>query len=85
MFVHKVLFTLQDHVKTTKTDKHAFSLLKKDELGAQQTIVTPVSHFNQPNIERKNCVGTTKYKGLLEMCIVQQIEMKSVFTIQPIK
>ena len=39
-----------------------------------------MSHFNQPNIERKNCEWTTKYKRLLEVCIVQQnVEMKSVF------
>ena len=42
-------------------------------------------HFNQPNIERKKCVWTTKYKRLLEMCIVQHVEMKSVFTFQPPK
>ena len=29
LFVHKVPFTLQERVKTTKTEKHAFSLLKK--------------------------------------------------------
>ena len=40
-------------------------------------------HFNQPNIERKSCVWTTKYKRVLEMCIVQHIERKSVFTFQP--
>ena len=28
---------------------------------------------------------TTKYKRLLEMYIVQQVELKSVFTFQPIK
>ena len=44
-----------------------------------------MSHFNQPNIERKICVWTRKYKKLSEMCIVQLVEMKSVFTIQPIK
>ena len=42
-------------------------------------------HFNQPNIERKNCVWTTKYERLSEMCIVQHVEMKSVFTFQRIK
>ena len=41
--------------------------------------------FNQPNIERKNCVWTTKYERLSEKCIVQHVEMKSVFTSQPIK
>ena len=44
-----------------------------------------MSHFNQPNIERKNYVWTTKYKRLSEMCIVQHVEMKNVFTFQPIK
>ena len=44
-----------------------------------------MSHFNQPNWERKNCASTTKCKRLLEMCIVQHVEMKSVFTPQPIK
>ena len=42
-----------------------------------------MSHFNQPNIERKNCV--TKYERLLEMCIVPHVETKSVFTFHPMK
>ena len=44
-----------------------------------------MSLFNQPNIEKKNCLGTTKYERLSEMCIVQHVELKSVFTFQPIK
>ena len=40
LFVHKDPFLLQEHVKTTKGTKHAFSFVKKDELGTQQTIVT---------------------------------------------
>ena len=44
-----------------------------------------MSHLNQPHIERKNCVWTTKYKRLLEMCLVQHVETKSVFTFQPMK
>ena len=41
LFVHKVPFMLQEHVKTTKTDKTRFFFAKKkDELGTQQTIVT---------------------------------------------
>ena len=42
-----------------------------------------MSHFNQPYMERKNCV--TKYGRLSEMCIVQHVEMKSVFTFQVFK
>ena len=44
-----------------------------------------MSHFNQPNIERRNCLWTTKYERLSEMYIVQHVEVKSVFTFQPIK
>ena len=44
-----------------------------------------MSHFNQPNIERKNCLWTIKYESLSEICIVRHVEMKSVFTFQPIK
>ena len=40
LFVHKVSFTLQEHVKTTKTDKTRFFFVKKDELVTGQTIVT---------------------------------------------
>ena len=44
-FVDKALFTSQEHVKTTRTDKTLFFLLKKEEVGTQQTIVPwcPVS------------------------------------------
>ena len=42
-----------------------------------------MSHFNQPNIERKNCVRTTS--RLLKMCTVQHVETKSVFTFHPLK
>ena len=31
------------------------------------------------------CVWTTKYERILEMCFVQHVESKSVFTFQPIK
>ena len=37
LFVHKVPFTLQEHVKTTKTDKTRFFFAKKDV--TRQTIV----------------------------------------------
>ena len=40
LFVHKNPFMLQEHVKTTKTNKTRFFFAKKDELGTQQTIVT---------------------------------------------
>ena len=42
-----------------------------------------MSRFSQPDMDRKNCVWTTS--RLLELCFVQHVEMKSVFTFQPIK
>ena len=42
-------------------------------------------HFNQPNMERKNCAWITMYEKLSEMCFVPHVEAKSVFTFQPIK
>ena len=44
-----------------------------------------MSLLHQPNMERKNCVWITKFGKLSDMCIVQHVEMKSVFTFQPIK
>ena len=40
LLVHKVPFMLQEHVKTTKTDKTRFFLLEKVEIGTQQTTIT---------------------------------------------
>ena len=71
LFVHKVPFKLQEHVKTTKTDKTRFFLLKKMLHDKQ---LFNKSRFNQPNIERKKWVWTTS--RLLEMCIVQHVELK---------
>ena len=39
LFVHKVPFTLQEHVKTTKTDKTRSLVFKNDELGTEETLV----------------------------------------------
>ena len=86
LFVHKVHFMLQEPVKTTKTEKaRFFSLLEKDEFDTQQTTTNYSFHFNQPFIERKKYVGTTKYERLSEMCFVQHVELKGVFSFQLIK
>ena len=84
-FVHKVPFMLQEHVKTTQTDKTRFFFAKKRWISYPTNIYHLMSRFNQPNLDRKNCVWTTKYKRLSEMCIVQHVEIKSVFRFQPIK
>ena len=81
LFVHKVPFKLQEHVKTTKADKTRFFFAKKRRYPTNKFSL--MSHFNQPNMERKNCVWTTKYERLSEMCIVPHV--LSVFTFQPIK
>ena len=76
---------LQEHAKTTQTDKTRFFFAKKRWTSHPTNNYYLMSHFNQPNIKRKNFVSTTKYEKLSEMCIVQHVEMKSVFTFQPIK
>ena len=82
LFVHKVRFMLQEHVKTTKTDKTRFLFARKSWTWYPANNYYLMSHFNQPNIERKNCVWKTKYERLSEMSIVQHVEMKSVFNFQ---
>ena len=84
LFVQQVPFTLQEHVKTTKTDKMRFFSLKK----RLNLLTDKQLFFNIPfqsTKYRKNCVWSTKYKRLLDMCIVRHVDMKSVFTFQPIK
>ena len=76
---------LQEHVKTTKTDKTRFFFARKRWTWYATNNYYLMSHSNQPNVEGRNCVWTTKYERLSEMCIAQHVEMKSVFTFQPIK
>ena len=85
LFVHKVLFMLQEHVKTRKTDKTWYFVARKRWTWYPTNSCYLMCHFNPPKRERKNCVWRTKYERLSEMCIVQNVEMKTVFTIQPIK
>ena len=85
LFAHKVPIMLQEHVKTTKTDKTRFLFARKIWIWYPTNSYYLMSHFNQPNIERKNCVWTAKYERLSEMCNFQQVEMKSVVTFQPVK
>ena len=84
-FVDKVPFMLPEHVRTTKTDKTRFFFVKKRCTCYATNNFSLKSHFNQWNKGRKKCVWSTKYKRQLEICIVQHLEMKSVFTLQPIK
>ena len=83
LFVHKVPLTLQEQVKTTKTDKTRFFFAKKRWTCYTTNKCSIKSHFNQPNLVRKNWVWTTS--RLLEMYIVQHVETKIVFKFQPTK
>ena len=40
LFVHKVAFTLEEHLKTTKTVKTCFFFARKNQLCTQQTTIT---------------------------------------------
>ena len=84
LFVHKLPFMWQEHVKTTKNRQNTFSSLKNWTWYTTNNCYL-MSHFNQPNLEKNNCGWTTKYKRLLDMCFVQHVETQSVFTFQPNK
>ena len=85
LFLQKVPFVLQEHVKTTKTDKTRFFFARKKWIWYPTNSYYLMSHFNLPKIERKNSLWTTKYEKLSEMCIDTHVETKSAFTFQPIK
>ena len=71
--------------KGEKTDKTQFFFARKIFTWYPTKNYYLMCYFNQPNIGRKICGWTTKYERLLEMCIVQHVEIKSVFTFLPIK
>ena len=87
LFAHKIHFTFKEHVKPTKTDKTRFFIAEKRWTWYSTNNCSLLAHFRQPNLEgrRKICLWTAKCKALLEMCIVQHVKIKSVFTCQPIK
>ena len=62
LFVHKAPFTLQEHVKTTKTDKTRFFFARKRWTWYPTNNYYLMPLFNQPNMERKNCASTTRYE-----------------------
>ena len=72
LFVHKVPFTLQEHVKTTKTDKTRFFFARKRWTWNPTSNYYLMSRFNQTNIERKNCAWTTS--RLLEIYFFHPIK-----------
>ena len=61
MFVHKVPFTLQEHVKTTKTDKTRFFLLKK--MLHDKQLFNKVPFQSTKNRKKELCVDNIKTIG----------------------
>ena len=79
LFVQKVPFKLQEHVKTTKTDKTRFFLLQK--MSHDKQLFNKVPFQSTKYRKKKFCMD----ERLSEMCIVPHVETKSVFTFQPKK
>ena len=59
LFVHKVLLYVSRARKNDKNRINTLFLLKNDELFTTH-ICSLMSQFNQPNIERKNCLWSAK-------------------------
>ena len=76
---------LKEHVKTTKADKRRHFSARKIWSWYPTNNYYLMFQFNQPNIETKISVWTTKYERLSEIWIVQHIEMKNVFLFHPVK
>ena len=69
LYVHKVTFTLQGHVKTTKTaDKLLFFQPKEDELCTQQTIVNIVSFQSTKSRKEELCVDNKVQETIGDVC-----------------
>ena len=85
LFVDRVPFMLQEHVKTTKTDTTCFFFAKRRWTCYPTNNFYLMSLLNQRSIERKIWVWATKYNRLLEMCVVQFVILKRAFIFEPIK
>ena len=77
LYVHKVAFTLQGHVKTTKTaDKLLFFQPKENELGTQQTNVNIVSFQSTKSRKEELCVDNKVQETIGDVyCPICRIEM----------
>ena len=56
LFAHKVPFTLQEHVQTTKTDKTRFLSVKKDNLLPDKQLILNVSFQSTKYRKKDFCV-----------------------------
>ena len=83
LFVHKVFFHVTGARKHDKNRQNTLFLCReKMNLVPNKQLILNVP-FQSTKYRIKNCVWTTS--RLLEMCFVQHVETKSVFTFQPIK
>ena len=82
--VHSAFFTLQEHVRKKTARPRFFCSKKMNMLHGKQMLKK--FQFNQPYMARKYCsicTWTKIFKRFLELCIVQHVPTKSVFTFQP--
>ena len=83
-FVHKVLFTLQEHVETTKTDKTRFSFDKKMNLLVEQQLFNNVPFQSTKWKKKEMCVDKKLQQNNGDVyCWTCRIE--NFFKFQPIK
>ena len=94
--IHYWLWQLRSLVVCSQSSFHV-TRARKDDKNRQKTLFlcwkrcytrnncSLMFHFNQPKMARKNFAWITKYEKLSEICIVQHVEKKSVFTFQPKK
>ena len=67
LFVHKVPFMLQEHVKRTKTDKTRFFFVKKDELVTRPTIVNYCPISINEKLKKELCVDNKVQETIGDM------------------
>ena len=82
-FVHKLPFTLHEHVTRTKTEQ-AFSLLMKLNLLPNEQLFNIVLFHLTKNRKKEMCVDNKVQETNADV-YVQHVAMKNVFTLQPTK
>ena len=82
LLVHKVPFVLQEHVKTTQTDKTRFFFAKEDEFVTQQTIVhwDPFSEQLPINHSHPHTKGESESKYEINVSISHWLMIWATFS-----
>ena len=85
LFVHEVPFMLQEHVKTTKTDKARFFFAKrKMNLVTNEQLLPSVPFQSTKNKMKELCLHN-KVQETIRDVYCPTCRKKGVFTFQPIK